>query len=440
MNSTQQKPSIELQVTTAAASGCARVLTIEFARGHYDDERERVLRELRRRITRPGFRKGKVPRDLIEREFGERIRAESVENLIPAVCQQAIEQEGLDVVSTPNIRTLDLENPQAVRMEVEVDVRPRLQLVALEALRAAEWRPEVRDEEIEQELERVREQNAQFEAVERPAQDGDFLLVSYVPLDEQGEERTGQRVDNYPFQLGEGQVVAEFEAAVRGLSPGETARAEVQYAADHDNQEIAGRLVAFVLTLKEVKEKHLPELDDDLARDLGVDNLETLRERMRDELERRLKQESERDLREKLIDAMIAAHPFDVPATMVEKYLDAVTAEYEERHRRMQVEVEPQKRDEFRTSARPSAERAVRRMLIVDHLQTEHDLRASEEDVDNWIEEKVQAEDSEPARVRGFFADPDRRRRLRNELSEERVFEFVKSKAQVETVPRPQAP
>ena len=439
-NPTSPDATFDLKVTTESASAWGRILTIEFARSHFDAEREKVVRDLRRKITRRGFRKGKVPRELVERDFGARIQTDTLEKLLPVVCSRAIEQEGLDVISPPSVKSLDLDHPEHVRMDIQLDVRPTLRIGALDGVQAERWKAEVRDADIEQALERVREEQAQFEAAGREARDGDFVLVSYVPLDESGEERASQRVDNYPFQLGEKQVVAEFESAVRGLSAGDTAKAEVHYDDAHENQEFAGKDVTFVLTLKEVKEKRLPEPDDELARDLGLDDLAALRKRIRDDLEKKLEEESERDVREKLVDAILATNPFEVPKTMVERYLDAVIQDYDERHRRMQVEPVPAKRDEFRNSARPAAERAVRRMLLVEHLQKEHELKASEEDVDKWIEERVEAQDSADSRLRKFFADPERRRRLRSDLSEDRVFEFVKSKTQIKEVARPASP
>ncbi|HZM17305.1 MAG TPA: trigger factor [Candidatus Krumholzibacteria bacterium] len=427
---------LELKVQTTNASACGRILSIEFPRRHFEAERERVLRELRKRVVRPGFRKGKVPLALLERDFAERVRADALEKLIPEVTNRAIAQEGLDVISVPNVRTLDLEHPEMVRMDVELEVRPRLPALALEALRVEAWKPEVREADLEQALASVQEEQAQYVSVQREARDGDFVVLSYVPLDAAGKEVVAQRVENYPFQLGEGEVVAEFEAATRGLTPGQSAKAEVQYAADHENKEVAGKLVAFLLTLQDVKEKHLPALDDELGRDLGLENLEALRQKVQADLERRMAEASERDLREKLVDGLLTAHPFEVPPSMVQRFLDLVVEDYEERHRRMRLEVAPDKREALRQSAQPSAERAARRALLVEHLATLHELQATAEEVDKWIEEKV-PDGPEAPRLRRYFADAERRRRLRHDLTEDKVFAFVKSKAQVVEVPRP---
>jgi trigger factor len=429
----------ELQVTTTNASRWGRILTIEFPRSELDSERSKALRDLQKRMVRPGFRKGKVPRALVEKEFGDSLQRDALDKLIPQVCSQAIEQEKLDIISTPKVKSLDLDHPDTVRLEVELDVRPEIHLADLESLHAERWKPVASAEDVAKALESVRDQRAEFIKVDRPAQDGDIISVSYVPLDDAGNEQTDQRVENYPFQLGEGQVVAEFEAAVRGLSAGDTARAEVRYPENHDNPDLAGRLVAMILTVNEVKEKRLPELDDELARDLDLEDLEDLRGKVQQDLERRLAQEADRDLEDSLVDALIAANPIEPPQSMVEAYLSAVMRDYEERHRQMQRQIDAEQRAEMETQARPAAEKAVKRMLLLDELRRKFDLDVSEEDVDKWIQERVEAGGDEGSKIRQYFAEPERRRRLRGELTDARVFDHVKSKAVISEIARPGA-
>ena len=426
----------DLQVTTTNASRWGRILTIEFPRSELETERRKVLSDLQKRMVRPGFRKGKVPRAMVEKEFGEQLQQDALEKLLPEVCTQAIEQEKLDVISRPMVKSLDLDHPDTVRVEVELDVRPEIHLESLETLKAERWKPEPTEDDLSKAMDRVRDQRAEFIKVERKAVDGDIVSVSYVPLDDAGNEQSQQKVENYPFQLGEGQVVAEFEEAVRGLQDGDTARAEIRYPANHDNPELAGKLVAMILTVNEVKEKRLPQLDDELARDLDLENLEELRSKVREDLERRLAQESERDLQERIVDALLAANPLEPPVSMVDTYMAAVMHDYEKRHQQMQMPVDPEKRQEMQASARPAAERAVKRTLLIEELKKNFELEASEEDVDKWIEEKVEAGGTEGKKVRSFFADPDRRRRLRGELTDTRVFDYIKSKATITEVPR----
>jgi len=429
----------DLQVTTTNASRWGRILTIEFPKAELETERGRVLRDLQKRIVRPGFRKGKVPRHLVEKEFGDQLQHDALEKLIPAVCTRAIEQENLDIISMPKVKSLDLDHPETVRVEVELDVRPEVAIEEVDTLQAQRWIAEVKPEEVDQALESVRNQRAEYLKVERAAQDGDIVSVSYAPVDEAGNEQTDQRVENYPFQLGEGQVVAEFESAVRGLSAGDTSRVEVRYPDNHEDPNLAGKLVAMILTVNEVKEKRLPALDDELARDLDLESLDELRAKVGEDLQRRLGQEADRDLEERLVDALISANPVDPPGSMVENYLAAVLRDYEERHRQMQVPVDPDKRQEMETQARPVAERAVKRMLLMDAVKKKYELDVTEEDVDKWIQERVEAEGDEGKKVRAFFADPERRRRLRGELTDTRIFDFIKSKATISEIPRPSA-
>lgn len=425
-----------IRVSTASPTQWGRVLSIEVPRERYDAVRADVLRDLRKRLVRPGFRPGKVPSAIVERDYRESIESSTLERLIPAVCDEAIKDQSLDVISSPKVQNLTLEDPEVLRFDLEVEVRPELRVPSLEGLRGTRWTFAITDEHVAQALEDVREQHAQFAVVERPAGDGDIVQFGYVPLDEAGNERTEQRVENYAFQIGAGDAVGEFETALRGKSAGESARAEIRYPADHAEPELAGKAVSFVLTLQAVKEKRLPDADDDLARDLGLDTLESLRERIRADLARRVHDDAERDLRESLVDALLQANGFEAPASMVQQYVDAVSKDWEESRRRAGVDVDDAQRQEFARHAAQAGERVVKRALILEAVAREHGLQVSEEDVDKWIEEKVQAGGPGAAELRGFFAEARRRRRLRGELTDDKVFDFLTSKAEITEVQR----
>src|SRR5262249_55070611 len=160
---------------------------------------------------------------------------------------------------------------------------------------------------------------------------------SYVPLDGDGNERPSEKVENYPFQLGAPGAVPEFEQAARGRRAGETVTTSIDYPAATENPEWAGQRVGFHVTVQAVKEKRVPAADDDLARELGLQSLDELQQRLRADLEHRLQEESEKDLRESLVDHLLGANAFEAPASMVEQYLEAVRHDWEERGRRAHV-------------------------------------------------------------------------------------------------------
>jgi trigger factor len=427
-----------LRVSTASPSQWGRVLSIEVPRQRFDALRAEVVRDLRRRIARPGFRKGHVPAAIVERDFAARIESTTLEKFIPDVCREAIRQESLDVISSPEVQNLVLDDPSVVRLDLAVEVRPRVALRPLDGLRGRRWTAVVGDEHIDRTLADVREQHAQYVDVEREARDGDVVLVGYVPLDAEGRERSAQRVENYPLRLGAVGGLAEFEAAVRGRQAGDVARPEVRYPEDHGDASVAGKTVAFVLTVQVVKEKRLPDLDE-LARELGFETLAALRDRIRADLEQRVRDESERDLRESLVDALIQANPLEAPHSMVEQFLELVLADWDERHRRAGQTPDPERRQELARAAHPGAERAAKRAVLLECVAREHGCAVSEEDVDKWIEDKVQAGGSGASEMRAYFADARRRRRLRGELQDDRVFEFLKSKAEIVEEQRPAA-
>ena len=431
----------DLEVSTHSPSQWGRVLSIAVPRTRYDAVRAAVARDLRKRVVRPGFRKGHVPAAIVERDFAERIDESALERLIPEACDQAIQREGLEVLSQPRVQNVVLDDPQAVKFDLTLEVRPRFELRPLDGLAATRWKLTLGDEHVDAALGALREEHAQFVDVEREAQDGDLVVVAYVPLDDEGNERDDQRVENYPFRLGAGDIVAEFEAATRGRRAGETAPAQVAYPADHEDPALAGRNVSFRITVRTVKEKRLPELDDDLAREVGVEDLASLRVQVRADLERRAGEESRRDLHESLVDHLLQQNAFEAPQSMVEQYLEYVGKDWEGRQQRLRMPPpDAAQREEFLRAARPAAERVVRRGLLLDQLATQHGIAVSEEDVDKWIEERVLASGSRGAEVRGFFSESGRRRRLRSDLVEDRVFEFLVGNANITEVERTATP
>lgn len=433
-------PETQLRVSTRSPSQWGRVLSIEIPRARFDSLRESVVRDLRRRVTRPGFRTGHVPRALVERDFAGRIESTTLEKLIPELCGEAIERESLDVISPPRVQNLVLDDPEVVRFDVEVDVRPEIELQPFDGLQGTRRLTAVEAAHVDRALGEIREQWARFEGVDREARDGDFVQVSYVPLDAAGQEVASQKVENYPFQVGAGNVVPEFETAVRGKRAGETGGAEVRYGDDHADPDLAGKLVAFILTVQAVKEKRLPELDDEFAKDLGAESLEALQQRVREDLEKRVQDESERDLRDSLVDALLQRNTFEAPRSMVERYLEILVGEYDERRQRAHLPPDEEERRKFAESIRPAADRSVRRQLLLDRVAETQSLYASEEDVDKWIEDRVEAGGPEATRMRAFFSDKQRRRQLRSELTDQRVFDFLKSRAEIRDIQTPVAP
>ena len=425
-----------IRVSTASPSQWGRVLSIEVPRARYDAVRADVLRDLRKRLVRPGFRPGKVPAAIIERDHKQSIESSTLERLIPDVCDEAIKNESLEVISSPKVQNLQLDDPEVLRFELELEVRPKLVLAPFEGLQGTRWTFQITDEHVARALEDVREQHAQYAVVERPAGDGDIVQLGYVPLDEHGQERAEQRVENDAFQIGAGNAVGEFEAALRGKSAGDTATAAIAYPAEHEEPDLAGKTVQFLLTLQAVKEKRVPAADDDLARDLGLGDLDALRTQIRTDLERRVREDSDRDLRESLVESLLQANPFEPPASMVQQYVEAVSKDWEESRRRAGVTLDDAQRQEFASHAQKAGERVVKRALVLETLASEHGLQVTEEDVDKWIEEKVQAGGPGAGEMRAFFAEARRRRRLRGELTDDKVFDFLTSKAEISEVQR----
>src|SRR5262249_44117813 len=238
----------EIRWSTTSPSQWGRVLAFQIPRARYAAVREEVTRDLRKRVIRPGFRKGHVPVALLERDFGDRIQTGTLEKTIPEACDRAIREDRLDVLNEPRVQKLDLDDPEVVKFEVVLEVRPTITLQPLEGLRGMRWKPAVTDEHVARTLDDVRDQQAQFADVDREAREGDYVLVSYVPLEADGSERSSQKVENFPFQLGAPGAVPEFEQAARGRRAGDTVTTSIEYPATAENPEWAGQSVPFHVT------------------------------------------------------------------------------------------------------------------------------------------------------------------------------------------------
>ena len=290
--------------TTVTELGDSRVrLQVEVPAGEVEGRLERKARQLGRELKLPGFRRGKVPAPLVIQRIGrEVVLEEAVRDTLSSWYSDAIESAGIVPVGDPQLDLGELPaQGQALEFSIEIGVLPKAELGEYKGLEVARREPEVTDEQIQQEIDAMRERLARLQTAERPAAAGDFVVVDYVgSLAGEGSEGErarvgavrGRRGRDQLVELGAGNLIPGFEEGLLGAAAGETRTVALTFPADYGNQELAGRDASFEITVKEVKLKELPELDDDFAIDAGFDDLEELRE----------------DIRKRLIELDEAAH------------------------------------------------------------------------------------------------------------------------------------
>lgn len=408
-----------------------RVIGVEIDRTWFDGEYARNLGVARRAHARPGFRKGKVPLAMVEKDLGGEVRMETVEQVLPRVYRAAVLEHKLVPVADPELTDLKLEEQGPVRMELSVEVRPDVVARDYLALPLVRSEAKLADGAVDEALEGLREGRAVWERAERTAAPGDRLKTDIVPQAQDGEPDPAGPVSDYVFELGAAGNFAEFDAELTGAAAGDERRVTVAYPADYGNERVRGRTVSYLVTVKEVQARRLPDLDDAFASALkeGQTLLE-LRVALRNELLAEETRRAEQLERERIVDLLIERNPVEPPPSLVEEYLTAGVNEMKQRSAYLGRPVDEQDEQRYRESGRAWAERSLRAMLILEAIRRQEEIAVTPAEVEARIA-AIAAENGFPADdylayVRQHHEDE----RIEQDLAEQKAFEFLRSRAE----------
>jgi trigger factor len=327
------EPERQFAVSVASPSQTRRVLSFQVPAEEMEKERAAVLAELRRELRIPGFRKGKVPLGFIQKNYADVIATDAVRNMLPVVYEQGLVRERLLPLGEPRFENVDFADG-GLTFEAAIEVRPEVVLKGYDHVRVEAPKRVVADEDVDRAVASLRERLAVHETVERPATSSDTVVIDYVPLDEAGQPEEKARVKGYAVSLASESLLDEFRTGLVGMKAGDEKEIRVVYPADFGDPELAGKSRTFQVRMGEVKQKLLPEVDDAFAKrvDPSSAGLLELRLRIRKELEAEEESRHRREVDDKIVDAIIAENPFEVPQVMVENYLESLVEE-DRRHR-----------------------------------------------------------------------------------------------------------
>jgi len=321
----------------------------------------------------PGFRKGKVPAQVVLQQVGrDSLLDEAVRRALPNWYEEAVQDAGIATVGSPDVDLSDLpDKGDALSFSFEVAVRPPATLGAVKGVEAPRREPEVAEEDVENEVGRLRESLASLETVERQAENGDYVVIDFEGKVD-GEPFEGGEARGFLLELGSGRLIPGFEDQLIGASGAEEREISVPFPDDYQAEHLAGNAATFDVTVKEVKEKRLPELDDDLAVEAGgYDTLDELRKEIRSQLSQAQEEAIEREFREAAVDAVAAAATIDVPHELVHAKAHEM---WHVTSRRLQeqgldpaqyLQITGKTEEELITESEPDAERAIRREAVL---------------------------------------------------------------------------
>jgi trigger factor len=405
---------------------------------------ERKAKQLGRELKLPGFRRGKVPAPLVIQRLGrEAVLEQAVRDRISKWYADAIDGAGIVPVGDPEVDLGELPRAgEALRFSIEIGVVPRAQLDSYEDLEVPRREPSVDEAQIDQEIEGLRDRLARLDTAERPAAQGDYLVIEYrgeLPADGGGASRgralPGAEGRDQLIELGGGNLIDGFEQGLLGVSAGETRAIEVTFPADHPNPELAGREATLEVTVKEVKQKQLPEADDDLAIDAGFDDLKELRDDIGARLLEVDEARAEGEFRRAALDAVVARASVPVTPELIkararemwERMLHALS--HRGISREAYLQVSGRSEEESLAEIESDAEQALRREAVLTAIVAEQGIEVSDEELLATLTAAVETEGEDPQALLERLRSSGRLEDLREEEAAKRAVERIAERA-----------
>jgi trigger factor len=411
-----------ITITPTESAGVSRRMQISVPADTVASYEEKAARKYATQARIPGFRPGKAPAAMVRKRYAAEVRQEAIELAMNDAFREAVEREGLKLAAQPHVHDLKAEPGQPLEFELHCEVRPELTLERLDGFTVTRRDSAVTDELVEEQIEKIREQKADWAPVEDKPAPGDMVTVMLSTADADGSLPEGKE---YRLVLGGGQAIAGIEELIMETSRGGTTERQVRWPEDFpdESQRGAAKLVRVVLT--DVKRKALPALDDAFAREIGdFDTVQILRDAVRADMGEHSKREADAEVRGQIIDQIVEGNPFDVPKAWVMQLVDGYMQMYG---------VPDAEKQRFTQEFIPMAERQVRRDLIIDTIAERESLAASASAVDARIEELAKARNVDPGQVYAQLQKSGRLQEIERELTEDRVFGWLLEKNPVTT-------
>lgn len=424
-----------IATTVEAPEPWKRVIKAEVQRSAFDQAYAKLLQKAVKSHQKPGFRKGRTPRALVEKEVGDLLRVEAIEALVPRAWMAALLEHKIPALTDPALENLSFEDGKPLTFDLVVEVRPEITAVGLDAIPVKRRDAGVPESEVDEVLDRLRESRSTFTGVDRPAAEGDRITLDLTPREglDGDQPRT---IADQTFVLGAENNLGAFNDNLRGCAAGEEKDITVEYPADYPNESLKGRSVVFGCRIKEVAEKVLPALDDAFAGEVEEGKtLDELRAAIRGDLEKEAERRVGLELDHQVQMELIRRNDVPLPPSMVERYLQSGLEELHRRNARTGRPGSPEEDREYLEAGRPRAERDLKAMLLLEAVRDQEGIKVTDEDVEERITEVAEENGFDVDRYREFVNSGDEKDRIRYNLLERRTLDFLLSRAEITDVP-----
>jgi len=417
-------------VQQPAPSALERRIDLAVAIADLDKDVDARLQRMGKNVKMPGFRPGKVPANIIRQQYGAEARNEALNAAVERAFGEAVVSQKLRVAGYPRIEPKNTESTTHVEFSAVFEVYPEIKIGDISAAEIERPSLEVGEAEVDKTIEILRKQRIRYEAADRAAAKEDRVVIDFLGKKD-GEPFQGGQAADYPFVLGQGMMLADFETAVEGLKAGESKTFEMTFPEDYFSKDLAGQKVEFEVSVKKVSGPVLPEVDAEFAKMLGVadGDIGKMREEITGNLQREVKKRIQNKVKDQVMDAIIQANPIDIPNALVEMEIHRLME-----NARNDMEQRGMKVKDFPIQPEWFAEQAKRRVtlgLVLAELVKDKQLQAKPEQVKAIVEESAQSYEHPEEVVRWYYAQPQRLQEIEGVAIEDNVVAWVLDNAKV---------
>lgn len=428
-----------MRVTVSESDTWRRTLEVEVPDEDVRQRFEAAYKNYSKSLNLPGFRRGKIPVSLVKKRFGKAIQGEVLQEVMQECYREASRSEGLTPISDAAIEDVNYEEGQPLKFRASVDVKPEIVVQDYRGLKTTRLVFEVADADVEEQLQLLREQNATEQEVDRPAESGDVVVADLQELDENGLPIIGRKQEERPFHIGGSNANHDLDNQLVGISAGETRRIVLTHVGEGEleadiegSQHQDGREIRMMFSAKEVRERTLPELDDEFAKDQGqFESLDELTAQIRTDLQAQADFASRRYLEGHIVDELIRKNAFDLPEIMVENALDTLVENQKKEHEGHDHDVDE---EAIRQESREGAIRGLKRHLLLEAIQKQEELEVEEAEMDSQLDVMSRRYNTEREQLRQILRRSDQIERIESELLTKKTFDFLIEHAEIEDV------
>ena len=411
--------------------GVKREISVEIPAAEVARETDIIVQKYQKVARLPGFRAGHVPASIIRQRFKEDLKSDVVEALVPKYFRKEAEKLGMIPVSQPRVTDLHIHDGEPLRFKASFEILPEIKVEGYKELRADHPEIVVREEEVEEALNSVREQHATYTSVEgRSLADGDYAQASMDGKPKDADDKTQPvHMDEVLIEIGGKNTVPEFSEHLRGANAGEEREFEVKYPDDSADNRLAGKTLVYTVKVQAIKQKNLPEINDEFAKELGeFTSVDQVRKQIRDNMEHERKHAAEREAKDKLVTELVKRNDFEVPESLVDRQIDLRLERGLRALAAQGMKMEDMKKMDLprlRAGQRDQAVQDVKSSLLLERIAELEKIEVGDDELNHEVEALAQQSKQTPEAVRSRLTQDGGLDRIRNRIRSEKTLEFL---------------